>query len=285
MVNTSIKNDQDSMTRRGSVRKPENTPVIRGMRILALIAGRRRGWTISELSREMKVSKSTVSHLLQVMVACDYVRQNNRYYALGSNFLDLVKLSTVETGLQMDLREAARPYLQRIVDKTGLGANLGILDHTTAVYIDRIEPPEPLTPGLVKIEIRAGLRIAPHVTAIGKALICHLDEDIVREIWENNPIKHHASPKTIRNFEDLKSQLAETRGRGYAIDLGEHDPNVRCVAAPVFGADGRVVAAISVNGTPERLKDRKREQVKNVILREAKELSEHLKDLPKTTRS
>ena len=267
------------------MRKQENTQLIRGLKILGLIARKRQKWTISELSREMKVPKSTVSHLLQILVACDYVRQNNRYFALGSAFLDLAKLSTVDTGLQMDLRKAARPYLKKIVDDTKLGANLGILDHTSAVYIDRIEPPESLTPGLVKIEIRPGLRIAPHVTAIGKALICHLDEDTVREILESNPIKRYASSKTIRNFKDLKSELAKTRDRGYALDLGEHDPNVRCVAAPVFGADDTVVAAFSVNGTPERLKDQKQEQVKKVVCREAKNLSEHLKELTGSTRS
>ena len=272
-----VTNGQDLITSETFARQPENTPVARGLRILELIAGESRGWTISELSEKLEISKSTISYLLKILIACDYVRQDKRYHALGPRFLDLVRLTTGEPSLEMELREAARAHLQRIVDETRLGANLGILDQTTAVYIDRVEPPQPSKPGLIKIDIKPGLRIAPHVTAIGKALICYLDPNRIKEIWDKHN-DYKGAPKTITSLKSLRSELEITRERRYATDIGEHDPNVRCVAAPVFAADELVVAAISVNGTPELLNDRNLERVARIVRREADSLSEYLKN-------
>ena len=61
------------------------------------------------------------------------------------------------------------------------------------------------------------------------------------------------STKTITCLDELVEHLRKIRGQGYAFDLGEHEPEIRCIAAPVYDFSGKVVGAISVSGTAPRL--------------------------------
>jgi DNA-binding IclR family transcriptional regulator len=149
----------------------------------------------------------------------------------------------------MALRELAMPHLRQLVETTRLGAHLAILDHGDAVYIERIE-----SPGFIKMDIWNGRRVAPQATAVGKALISHLNREEVQEIAGLHPIRP-VSPRTIVTLPHLFEELTAIRRRGYAIDDEEHAVGVRCVAAPVFSASGEVVAAIGVTGTVSQLND------------------------------
>ena len=61
------------------------------------------------------------------------------------------------------------------------------------------------------------------------------------------------TPNTLSDFARFREELLATRARGYALDLEENEPGVRCVAAPVFGASGGVVAALSLSAPASRL--------------------------------
>ena len=61
------------------------------------------------------------------------------------------------------------------------------------------------------------------------------------------------TPATITDEHELIEHLELVRQRGYALDLGEHEGEVRCVAAPIFDQYGETVAAISVSGSRDRI--------------------------------
>ena len=65
------------------------------------------------------------------------------------------------------------------------------------------------------------------------------------------PLEIH-TPNTIANLETLLRVLEETRIRGYAKDLGEDNPYIRCVAAPVLDSSGQTCAAISISMLSDR---------------------------------
>src|SRR5436853_5132037 len=116
---------------------PADTSVGRALKIIELMM--RNGGTISELSQRAELAKSTVSYLLKILVHLKYLRHNQQTnrYTLGVRLFNISGHAMHE----MQLRDVAQNYLQTIVNRTGLGANLGILDHTSVLYIDRIEPP------------------------------------------------------------------------------------------------------------------------------------------------
>ena len=223
------------------------TSVERALSILELLASRNQGFTTSEISRAVGVPKSSTSYLLRTLVGRGYVRRDDE---TGQHTLGIRILSLGGQAVQgMALRELAMTQLRQLVEVTRLGAHLAILDHGDAVYIERIE-----SPGFIKMDIWSGRRVAPQVTAVGKALISHLSREEVQEIAGLHPITP-VSAKTIVTLPHLIEELAAIRRRGYAIDDEEHAVGVRCVAAPVFAAGGEVVAAIGVSGTVSQLSD------------------------------
>lgn len=189
----------------------------------------------------------------------------------GEHTLGLRLLSLGGQAMQgMELREVAMPHLRRVVERTRLGAHLAILDHGDAVYIERIE-----SPGFIKMDIWVGRRMAPQITAVGKALICQHDHHDIQEIVAQHRVQP-ASSKTILTLPHLYSELAVTSQRGYAIDDEESAAGVRCVAAPVFAASGEVVASIGVSGTVSQISDDYLPAVGNILRSTALKLSAQL---------
>ncbi len=244
------------------------TSVERALSILELLASRHQGLSSSEISRLTRLPKSSTSYLLRTLVNRGYVRRDQE---TGQHTLGVRVLSLGGQAMQgMALREISLPHLRHLVERTRLGAHLAILDHGDAVYIERIE-----SPGFIKMDIWNGRRVAPQVTAIGKALICHLERQEVQEIVAGHPTTP-ASSKTITSMPRLIAELATTRRRGYAIDDEEHAVGVRCVAAPVFAASREVVAAIGVSGTVSQLSDTYLPSVANIVRTTALKFSAQL---------
>jgi len=244
------------------------TSVERALSILELLASRNQGLSTSAISRLAGVPKSSTSYLLRTLTARGYVWRDAES---GQHTLGIRVLSLGGQAMQgMALREVAFPHLRSIVERTRLGAHLAILDHGDAVYIERIE-----SPGFIKMDIWIGRRVAPQLTAVGKALICHLDPHDVQEIVSRHRVTP-ASSKTIVKLPRLMEELALTCQRGYAIDDEEHAVGVRCAAAPIFAAGGEVVAAIGVSGTASQLNDDYLPKVGNLIRSTALKLSSQL---------
>ena len=245
------KNPQFSIVNTKTTKLKQNreqvTSVERALSILELLASRNHGLSTSEISRAARVPKSSTSYLLRTLVGRGYVRRDSE---TGQHTLGIRVLSLGGQAVQgMALRELAMPLLRQIVEVTRLGSHLAILDHGDAVYIERIE-----SPGFIKMDIWSGRRVAPQATAVGKALICQMTREEVQEIAALHPITQ-VSARTIVTLPHLLEDLATIRRRGYAIDDEEHAVGVRCVAAPVFAANGEVVAAIGVSGTVSQVND------------------------------
>jgi len=252
----------------GPKSREQVTSVERALSILELLASKHQGLSAAEISRYARLPKSSTTYLLRTLVSRGYVRRDSE---TGQHTLGIRVLSLGGQAMQgMALREIAMPHLRNIVERTRLGAHLAILDHGDAVYVERIE-----SPGFIKMDIWNGRRVAPQATAVGKALICHLERHEVQEIAARHQISQ-ASSKTILTIPRLMEDLASARQRGYAIDDEEHAAGVRCVAAPVFAGSGEVVAAIGVSGTVSQMNDDYLPAVGNIVRTAALKFSAQL---------
>jgi DNA-binding IclR family transcriptional regulator len=244
------------------------TSVERALSILELLASKHQGLSTSEISRFAQLPKSSTSYLLRTLVGRGYVHRDDE---TGQHTLGIRVLSLGGQAMQgMALREVSLPHLRHLVERTRLGAHLAVMDHGDAVYVERIE-----SPGFIKMDIWNGRRVAPQATAIGKALICHLDKQEIQEIVARHRISPTSS-KTIMSVPRLLAELAATRRRGYAIDDEEHAVGVRCVAAPVSAAGGEIVAAIGVSGTVSQLNDSYLDSVGGIVRATAMKFSAQL---------
>jgi DNA-binding IclR family transcriptional regulator len=97
----------------------------------------------------------------------------------------------------------------------------------------------------IRMYSRAGARAESYCTGVGKALVAFLS-DYERQRYLQKVSFTRFTPNTITSAKGLREEIARIREQGYALDLQEHEEEVRCAAAPIFGLDGRVAESISV---------------------------------------
>jgi len=225
-------------TNKTSERNRHVGSVVRALIILELL-GKRGGLGVSAVSHYTGYAKSSTSYLLRTLVKHGYVnKEDGGKHTLGIRVLSLAG----QANQGIALRRLALPFLGEIVNATKLGAHLAVLNSGEAVYLERIE-----SSSFIKMDIWPGKRVAPQTTAIGKALMCHMNEDDVRGILT-------LQSGTVDDLQSLMEDLAKTKARRYATDDEQHARGVRCVAAPVL-LDGKVVASIGVSGSKGELPD------------------------------
>lgn len=204
---------------------------------------------ISELATRTGLPYGTIHRLLRTLLRRGYVRQeSDRRYALGGALLRLGGVTERLVGAW------AEPYLSKMVELSGETANLAVLEGDFIVYVAQVPSPRRL-----RMFAEVGRRVLPHCTAVGKVLLAARPEAEVLALIERTGMPRRTE-NTITSREDLLAALARVRALGYALDLGEEELGVHCLAVPVH--DGRrVVAAMSVSGPAERIDALDREEL------------------------
>ncbi|EOI2494097.1 MULTISPECIES: DNA-binding transcriptional repressor XynR [Enterobacter] len=221
--------------------------VERAMQILDLFNEQATELKITDISKLMGLSKSTLHSLLKTLQLHGYIDQNpeNGKYRLG---MKLVERGHFVVG-SIDIRQKAKGWLTELSRRTGQTTHLGILDGREGVYIEKIEGK------LAAIAYsRIGRRLPVHATAIGKVLIAWLDEAELNALLEGYQYTTF-TPSTLATREALLDALKKTREHGYALDSEENEQGVRCVAVPVWNHESRVIAALSLSTLTSRVDD------------------------------
>lgn len=222
----------------------ELTSVRNAARLLKEFSRIDRELGVSELARRLDLATSTVHRLLATLTAERLLERGRRpgSYRLGLALFDL----GASVGPHLDLHEAAMPVMATLRASTGETVQLAVLDGLESVYIDRLESPH-----TVRIFSRVGTRLPATTTSTGKALLAALppDElDLRLARWA--PQRH--TPFTIVDERTLRARLREIAERGWAENREESRVGVVSVGAPVRGADGGVIAALSVAAPTDR---------------------------------
>ncbi len=219
--------------------------VDRALRVLVLLSdGKPRN--LNELSEETGIDSSTIFRLLATLAHHNFVVYGGRSsgYRLEHACLELAS-AYLEGN---DLRRSALPDLECLRDTTGETVHLGVLDQMEVIYIEKLQGHHAI--GLMSSQL--GGRAPAYCIGLGKALLAHEDGSQVLEYFSRHGLQTFTS-NTIPTIDELMSHLELIRSRGYALDLGEHEPEVRCVGTPLFDITGKAVAAISISGPSSRL--------------------------------
>lgn len=197
------------------------------------------GVSLTQVSGALLMSKSTALRLAVPLVEAGLlVRTPTRgHFRLGSGALQLGQAYL--DGL--DLRSVAKPYLARLLSESGNTCHLVVRDGMDVVYIDKVE-----NYTAVRMASRIGKRMPLQCTAVGKSILAFSGAALVKEVLETG--LPAITPWSITDPELFRQELDKTLKRGYSIDDRENEPEVRCVAAPIFDHDDAVVGALSVSG-------------------------------------
>jgi IclR family transcriptional regulator, KDG regulon repressor len=240
----------------------------RALAILDTLAADGPDLSLGEISEKLGLHKSTAHRLVMVLERHNLIERNsvNGRYRLG---LKLFELGTRAVS-KLDLRERARPFLERLVLETSETVHLCVLDDSEMLYLDKVEPARS-----VRMATSVGRRNPPHCTAVGKAIMAYLPDRQVEEIIRKQGMKA-MTPHTITSFLELKKELVAVRERGYAIDNEEIEEGVRCVSCVVRNFSGEPLAAISVSAPAFRLTSEKVKDLAQPVLAAAHALSREL---------
>lgn len=235
--------------------------VIKALGLLELIRAN-PGQRVSDLAARASVPVPTCSRLLEALVEARLIRRRNGLFELGPHCLALAE-SFREV---FDLDHDARTHLEVLAGLTGETAHIGVLDHGDCVYVDKVDSPQS-----VRMYSRVGGRSPLHSSGIGKALLSASPVEVFDLTCEIGLSQR--TPRTITDPARLAEELQATRERGYAIDDVENELGIRCVAAPIRGADGYAVAAISVAGPDYRVAIDLVPQISVHVMKAANELA------------
>ena len=216
--------------------------VERSLELLELMADAGGEVTLSQLASSSGLPAPTIHRLLRTLVAGGYVRQEpSRRYALGPR---LIRLGDSASRM---LGSWARPRLEELMNALGETANLALLDGDEAVYVAQVPSRHSM-----RMFTEVGRRVALHCTGVGKALLAQMTNDEAGAVLRRTGMRT-LTPRTVIDPGALLRELTEIRERGYAVDDGEQEVGVRCVAVTVPGPP--TPTAISVSGPAARMTD------------------------------
>jgi DNA-binding IclR family transcriptional regulator len=222
--------------------------VKKAFQILDLVARRDRRLTLSDLSRELGISKSTVHGIAQALEGIGAVARDDKTkrYTLGLTLFELAH--TVYA--RIDLKGVARPMLEDLMRSTRQSVFLGIRSGDRVSIIDIVESTQNL-----KITAHIGARLPLLVGATGKIFMASLTEEEAARLLRTVGLRQDTE-RSITDSDLYMEEIRKARETGYALDDEEYMQGVRAVAVPIH-APGRQMSAIWVVGFTQSMKDEK----------------------------
>ena len=254
-------------------RGPETSPgaktlsgsqtLVRGLEVLEAVAA---GTTnLVALAETLGLNRSTAHRLAATLVEYRYLSFAPRVgYALGPKLLEMGYLARQQTSLT----RLAREHLNALAAATGDTVHLGVVEGMRALYLDKISGGR-----RVEISSRIGERQPLRSTGLGKALLLDESEDRLREFYE---YENRQGQKYDVSLPEWLRRMKDYARLGHTLDLEENEDRIRCVAAPVRDAGGKIVGAISVSSAAQYLDDDRIDSLAEEVRRTAQAISREL---------
>ncbi len=216
----------------------------RAVSVLEMLGESDTPLSLAEICQRMHLHKSTAHRSLMVLERSALIeRTPDNRFRLGLKLYELGNRA-VE---QIDLRARVHPYFRRLSMQVGETVHLSVLQKTSVVYLDKVEPNR-----RVCMSSKVGTSNPVYCTSMGKAMLAFQPADVSEQIIAKIRFVRY-TPKTIGSAEALVKALERVRRRGYAIDDEEIELGVRCIGAPIFDENRRAIAAVSVSGPASRI--------------------------------
>lgn len=220
--------------------------LVKTLRLLKLFTKNNGTLTINEMVAALGYHRSSIQRILSTLEAEGFIERTDppkSVFRLGPEML-LLERTAVQG---MNLERIGRPYLEHLVNLTQETAHLYMVQNSQACCIASVE-----TTRSVRLMTSAGQTVPLHCTGVGKALLSGMNEADVDEVISNQGLPRFTD-NTICQRDKLMDELSRIRREGIVYDNEEFESGVRCLAAPIYNGDERVVAAMSVAGPSYRV--------------------------------
>lgn len=246
--------------------------VVKAIGILECFSPGQRELSLSQISRQLGLPKSTALNLIRTLESRGYLlySHNAQTYQLGYNVMTL----SYNLRTSMPIIQYALPFLEELQVKTG--ENIYLTSHVDGqvLYLEGVYPS--IRIGNYSV---AGKRLPMHCTGCGKAMLAYLPEDEYEAViarWGLPGI----TPHTITTRKDLDAEMRAIRARGYATDSEEESLGVRCVAVPIRDSSGYPCGAVSISGTNISMREDTQEEYAKMVARVCSVMINNAHQLP-----
>ncbi|MEO6207309.1 MAG: IclR family transcriptional regulator [Candidatus Limnocylindrales bacterium] len=198
---------------------------------------------VTDVAERAGLPKSTAARLLTTLVSEGAVEQvpGDTSYRLGPRLITLAG----GFSLNRSLAAIARPVLQEMAAGSGEAAGLGVPDGDLVHYIDQVDTPNP-----VQVRDWTGARAPLYAVSSGQVLLAFRSVAAIDRLLAK-PLEPFTE-RTLTDPAQLRERLHEVRRQGFTWAIGEFDPGISSVAAPIADASGEVIAAVHVHGPSYR---------------------------------
>lgn len=213
--------------------------VERALIALEMIA--ERPLTHKEIEREMGLNRTTTRRLLSSLQRRNYIEKDpvTNQYKVG---LTVVELASNKLN-RLELKTESAPLLQELSMALNQVCHMAVLVDGEVIYINKVQPQ-----GAIKLFSYIGRSVPIHSTALGKVLASDLSNEQILNILDKKGMKQ-ITELTLQNSDSYLEEIERVRIFGFAIDHGENEVGVRCIAAPVRDYRNQVIAAISTSSS------------------------------------
>lgn len=233
-----------------------SSTVARATEILELVGHGPK--TAQQISKHFQSHPSTIFRLLQTLQRAGFLmRHPDGSYAIGFGLIGLAQKALDD----MDLRQAAYSPLRSLHAKVGHTIHLAQRTGTSVSYIDKVESPEG-----IRLYSRIGRPVRLNCTGVGKAILAHLSHEERSALLATTDWTRYTA--TTLGPKELEKELDLIAERGWAVDDGEFEDFINCIATPIISSSGHVLGAVSITSLK--------------AISDLTALKEHLEDLQET---
>ncbi|WGS51998.1 IclR family transcriptional regulator [Paraburkholderia sp. D15] len=211
----------------------------RGLRILTEFSPREPVLGAPELSRRLKIPRTTVFRLLQTLESLGFLERadKDRNYRLGVAVLRL----GFEYLSSLELTDLGLPVIEALRDDTGLTTHIVIRDGRDVVFVAKAQSHAPI---FSSVKVNVGTRLPAHATTHGQVLMGDMTIDELRKLYPE-PELERFTKQTPVTLDDLYERIRDDARRGFAISESSFERGISVVSAPVRNDTGRIVAVIT----------------------------------------
>ncbi|AIY06667.1 transcriptional regulator, IclR family [Planococcus sp. PAMC 21323] len=217
----------------------------RAFKLLEVLSEFPDGIQITRLAEKVNLSKSTVHRLLATLIDLKYVSKDRETekYRIGYRLIYLSR-NLIDN---IDIISIAKPFLEDLSAEVNETIHLCIEDCGEVLYVDKIESNQ-----TIRMISKIGNRAPMYCTGVGKALLSGMNREQFDNVANKTNFIIH-TPTTISTKEELWNEVQLIKQQGYALDNVEHEEGIRCIAAPIFNSEKKIIASFSIAGPSNRI--------------------------------
>jgi DNA-binding IclR family transcriptional regulator len=242
--------------------------IVKAAAVIDLLAESNDPVSLTSLSNELGIAKSTLHGILATLNSIGYVNKDPETgdYRLGLHLFELGNAIS----RKLDERRIAKPYMQMLAEKTGETVHLAVLEDGEVLYINKQE-----SNSSIRIITESGLKLPVHCSGLGKVLLAGRPNEEIIDLLDKKGMAKYTET-TITNVKDFMKEIELVRRQGYGSDRQEFMIGLRCTAAPIYNINGKVICAISISGPISRMSGDLLEAKRTHLMKAAKAVSKKL---------